>query len=139
MIRFDAGVLDQRVTLQRQVAGIDGYGQASTSWATVATVWARVQPLRGREFFAAAQMQAEVSTKISIRWRAGVAPTMRVLWRGLAHEIVSVIEPDGARTVLELMCLQGVRDGRAEPFSATLLVDGAGRVLVTADGRALYV
>lgn len=105
--------LDQRVTLRQRAAGVDGLGQASGAWQDVATVWAQVQPLRGREYFAAGQLQAEVSVRMRIRWRAGVVPTMRADWRGVPHDIVSVVDVDGARVVLELMCAQGVRDGRA--------------------------
>lgn len=108
----EAGRLNQRVTLQQRTAGVDALGQELTTWSDVATVWAEVQPLRGREYFAAGQMQATVDVRIRIRWRAGVVPSMRALWRGQPHEIVSVIEPDGAKSMLELMCVSGVRDGR---------------------------
>ena len=107
-----AGDLQHRVTLQQRVAGVNALGQASTSWANVFEVWAAVEPLRGREFFAAGQGQAEVTTRITIRYRAGVVPSMRAVWRGQPYDIQSVIEPLGQKQILELMCLQGVADGR---------------------------
>lgn len=107
-----AGRLEQRVTLQQRVAGVNALGQASTSWANMVEVWAAVEPLRGREFFAAGQTQSEVTTRITIRYRQGVTSAMRVVWRGQPYDIREVIEPNGQRQTLELMCLQGVGDGR---------------------------
>lgn len=108
-----AGKYDQRVTLQQKTAGVDALGQDATTWADVVSFWAEVTPLRGREYFAAAQTQSAVDTRIVTRFRTGVLPTMRALWRGQPHEIVSVL-PKGQRnrTELELMCIAGVKDGR---------------------------
>jgi SPP1 family predicted phage head-tail adaptor len=107
-----AGRLEQRVTLQQRVAGVNALGQASNSWASMLDVWAAVEPLRGREFFAAGQTQSEVTTRITIRWRQGVTSAMRVVWRGQPFDIIAVVEPEGQRQTLELMCVQGVADGR---------------------------
>jgi len=109
---LNAGHLDQLVVLQSRATGQDAHGQANGAWQAVATLWAQVQPLRGNEFFAAGQTHAEVDVRIRIRYRAGVLPTMRVLWRGTPHDIISVIEPNGGREQLELMCRTGARDGR---------------------------
>lgn len=108
----DAGALDQRITLQQRAAGVDALGQEAAAWTDAVTVWAAAEPLRGREYFAAAQTQSAVDVRFRIRWRAGVAASMRVLWRGVAHDITAVIEPRGARQELELMCTSGVKDGR---------------------------
>jgi len=105
-----AGNRDQRVSLQRRQAGQDALGQAVETWDTVAEIWAQAQPLRGRSWFAAGQVQSGVDVVFRIAMRAGVAPTWRVMWRGQAHEIVSVIEPDGAGQYLELMCATVVKD-----------------------------
>ena len=114
-VAVSAGQFDQRITLQRRVSGKDARGQESTSWenlATLPTVWSKADPLRGREYFAAGQVQSEVSVRFLIRYRADVEPTMRVLWRGQPYEILSVIETKAAQTQLELMCMSGVRDAR---------------------------
>lgn len=109
---ISAGRMDQRITLQSRAAGVDAHGQPSTTWADVATVWAQAEPLRGRELFAAGQAQSQVETRFRIRYRAGVVPTMRVLWRSAPHDIVSVFEPQAGREHLELLCSTGARDGR---------------------------
>jgi SPP1 family predicted phage head-tail adaptor len=114
-----AGKLDQRITLQQRAPGQDSLGQANGAWTNLAvnpTVWARAEPLRGREFFAAGQQQHELTTRFVIRYRADVEAItggLRVLWRGVPYDVVSpAINKDGARVELELMCATGVRDGR---------------------------
>ena len=107
-----AGTLEQRVTIQQRVAGVNALGQATQSWADYAVVWSAAEPLRGREFFAAGQTQSEVTTRFIIRWRPGITSAMRVVWRGQPYDVLAVIEPAGQRQTLELMCSQGVGDGR---------------------------
>lgn len=109
--RLNAGRLDQRITLQQPNASVDALGQRVETWADVAELWARAQPLRGREFFAAGQVQSEASVKFTIRWREGVAGHMRVVWRGVPHAIVAEpMDVDGQRVELELLCAAGIRD-----------------------------
>ena len=46
---MDIGKLDKRITLQSRSATLDSYGQEIDSWTDVATVWANVKPVGGRE------------------------------------------------------------------------------------------
>lgn len=105
--------LDQQITIQQRAGGVDALGQASETWNAVYTsIWASAEPLTGREFFAAGQTQAEVTTRFRVRYRADIAPTMRVVWRGQPYDIVAVLDREGAKHMLELMCVSGGRDGR---------------------------
>jgi SPP1 family predicted phage head-tail adaptor len=104
------GRMRESVALQSPGSTRDAYGQMQTNWTTVATVKADVRALRGREFFAAAQVQQEQALKIRIRRRTDVQPTWRLLWDGRSHDITAVI-PIG-REWTELMVVQGVKDGR---------------------------
>jgi SPP1 family predicted phage head-tail adaptor len=110
MSNMQAGKMDQRVTLQSRGGVADAMGQIAIVWSDVETVWAQVLPVRGAEFFAAAQMQAEQMVTVRIRHRADVLTTWRLVWRGLAHDIVGVITV-GRNELLEIMCTQGVKDG----------------------------
>lgn len=106
-----AGQLDQRVTLQSRSVTTDAMGQETITWLDIATVWAQCQAVRGREFFAAAQVQQEQTIKVRIRYRADVSMLTRLVWQGRAHDITGVV-PVGRKEMLEIMCLQGVKDGR---------------------------
>lgn len=108
-----AGDLTERITLQqRDTTAQNGLGENTAAWVDVVTVYAKAEPIRGREYFAAAQMQATTDVRFTIRYRAGVLQTMRVLWRGEPHDIQDVINPLGRRESLELMTVKGQRDGR---------------------------
>jgi SPP1 family predicted phage head-tail adaptor len=111
--RITAGMLTQRITLQSRAAGQDLLGQASGAWTTVGDVWARARPLRSRELFAAGQVQNVTDVEFTIRWRADVRTTWRVLWRGQPYDITGEpIDIDGQQQWLELLAANGVRDGR---------------------------
>lgn len=110
---MQAGELNQRITLQQPSASRDALGQRVEAWTDVATVWASAQPLRGREFFAAGQVQSEAAVRFTIRYRAGLAGNMRVLWRGVPHALVAEpMDVEGRTEKLELLCSAGIRDGR---------------------------
>lgn len=101
---MQAGRLRQRVRIQEPVDAQNGLGEMIRAWSTVATVWAAVEPLRGREFFDAEQVQAEISHRVRLRYRPGVDATMRVLFGSRVFQIQSVIDVDERRRELQLMC-----------------------------------
>ena len=104
-----AGRMSERVTLQSIAAGQDEYGAPMTGWTDVATVWASVDDLTGREYAAAGGTQNAVTTKITIRYRAGVVATMRALHGAIAYNIEAALGQD-QRTLL-LMCSRGASNG----------------------------
>ena len=56
-----------RVTIEAPVDGVNEFGERVVTWSTVETVYAAVEPVRGREFFAAEQVQSEVSHRVVMR------------------------------------------------------------------------
>lgn len=111
-IGLSPGALDQRVTFQAKSTTRAANGEEVVTWSDVATVWAEAVPVRGREFFAAAQMQQSVDVRFRIRTRAGITGGMRLLWKSQPYDIVSII-PGTAQyaDVLEIMAVSGVRNG----------------------------
>ena len=109
---IDPGKLSHRVVFQVRQTTQDAFGQATITWVDSFTAWAEVLPLRGREFFAAAQVQQEHAIKVHIRYRAGVTEAMRLVWAGRPYDITGVIRLQGGREWLESMALAGVKDGR---------------------------
>lgn len=104
------GEMRQRVTLQtRTVTRVEGIPEES--WATVATVWAAVSDISGKEYFQAQAVQSEVTTRIKIRYRTGITPSMRVLYGSRVFQILSVIDKDERHRVMELMCKEVIPGG----------------------------
>lgn len=100
----DIGALRHRVTIESKTITRDTFGGQVVTWGTVANCWASVEPLKGREFLEGRRAEAEVSTRILIRYRAGVLPGMRVTWGDRVYDIQAVIENKSARRELWLMC-----------------------------------
>lgn len=101
---MQAGRLRHRITIQEPVTAHNGFNEAITTWVTVATVWASVEPISGREFFAAEHVQSEITHRVRVRYRAGIAPTMRVVFDGRHLMIEAVINYGERGTDLQLMC-----------------------------------
>lgn len=99
-----AGDLKQRITIQRPSVARDGFGAEVPTWATLASVWAKVVTTSGAETIDAAQVAAATLThEITIRWRSDVQPTMQVLWGARTLTIRAVVD-DNLRQTLILSC-----------------------------------
>jgi SPP1 family predicted phage head-tail adaptor len=107
-VTLRAGLLDRRVRLERRVEETDDSGQSVPRWLPLAEVWARVEPLGGREGFGQQQWVATGDVRFTIRWRPDVTPLHRVIHGGREFDVVSVAE-DGRREALLI-----IARGRAE-------------------------
>ena len=101
---MQAGKLDQRVTIQRLVEGVDDYGQPINEWQDVGSYWAAVEPLQGREFVALQAAVSEITARVRMRWVPGIHATMRVIHGAVTYGISAVIHVKSARRELQLMC-----------------------------------
>jgi len=97
--------LRHRVTIERKTTGADAWGQPVEIWEAFASnVPAEVKPLSVRELIAAQAEQAGVTTKITIRYQAGIEPAMRITHDGKTYNIKAVLPDPTARRHLTLMC-----------------------------------
>ena len=104
--------LRHRVTLAGLTQTRDQWGGVVETWQPlVANLPAEIVPLSGREFIAAQATQAGVTTRITIRYRGGVAPAMRIEHDGDIYNIKAVLPDPTLRRHLTLMCEMGVRNG----------------------------
>jgi SPP1 family predicted phage head-tail adaptor len=101
---MQAGKLRHRVTIQQATETRNTLGEAIKTWSTVATVYASVEPIRGREFFAAEQVQSEISHRVRMRYRSGLAPRMRLLYGSRMLQIEAVIDVEERHRETQLMC-----------------------------------
>lgn len=101
---MNPGQLTERVTIQRVQSGADEIGQPYSTWLTLGTTWASVEPLVGREYFAAGGAQSEVTTKVRMRYRPGITSADRLIHEGKLYGITSVIDYKSANRELVLMC-----------------------------------
>lgn len=98
-----AGRLSTRITIERPTDAQNAVGDATQTWAVLDTVAAEYVSLRGQEAIAAEAMQASITCKFRIRWRADVTSVMRIKWDGRIYNIKGPPIPLGQRDALELM------------------------------------
>lgn len=92
-----AGTLRHRITVQQLVANSPSQnagGEPDESWTAVATRWASVDPLKGRELIAAQQVNSEVTGTIRMRHLAGATSKMRCVFGSRNYDVLAVVNPD---------------------------------------------
>lgn len=108
---MNPGKLRHRVTLQEYKEVLDQYGTPiDQGWQDVATVWASVEPIQGREYIQLQNTQSELTTRVRIRYRQGITPAIRVLYGTRVFDIQSVIDFEERHIELQLMCIERVGD-----------------------------
>ena len=105
---IDPGKMRHRITFQSFTGKTDAFGdplQADDSeWKTEATLYAAIDPISGKEFYAAQQSQSEVSHKIRCRYRSGLTTAMRILFGKRKFKIISIINWEERNESLLIMC-----------------------------------
>lgn len=105
MFNVRASELRESVDIEQSTITTDSFGNETETWTAVASaVPAKVEPLRGNEFWQAQQVQSEVTHTVKLRYRSGILPSMRVLYRSRYLHILSVIDMQERQWMLELHC-----------------------------------
>jgi len=100
MIR--SGHLNCRVTI-KELGSLDDLGQPTGTPTTVAVLWAKKQPQRGREVAASGTIAAEQTETFTIRYRTDIMPKMLLEYRDITYQIEYIAEPS-AKEELDLIC-----------------------------------
>ena len=106
-----AARLRHKVTIQNRTQAVDEFGGPVNAWADYATVTAGVDSLSGREFLAAQAAQSEASVRLVMRYVAGVDARMRIVYKGLFHDIINITDPEERHWELIIITKQGVSEG----------------------------
>ena len=72
--------LSERVTIQQNTVTTDDQGGRSSSWGTLATVWASVRSLSSREAVQARAGASRGTYEGVVRYRTDVTASMRLSW-----------------------------------------------------------
>jgi len=98
-----AGLLLNRVTIQKHQRIKDAAGQYIESWVTVAQVWANIRHLNGSESIKANAVTSVVNASIRVRSRTEVDASCRVLHDGKTYDVEAVL-PGPRQTYIDLVC-----------------------------------
>jgi SPP1 family predicted phage head-tail adaptor len=91
------GELNRRLTLQEPVETADGAGGVTRTYADVATVWARIDPVSARYDIVAAGAGATVTHRITIRSGPDVTTRHRFTEGARVYRVVAVRDADATR------------------------------------------
>lgn len=104
----DPKLYNRHITIQRYNGATDEYGDVRTdiasNWVDVRSVWASIDPISGKEFYAAEQSQSKVTHKIRCRYFSGAKTEQRIKYKGRIFQIVSVINWGERSEDLMFMC-----------------------------------
>jgi SPP1 family predicted phage head-tail adaptor len=103
---MDSRKFRHRITLQKKTTTENNIGDNVATWSDVTTVWAAVEPLRGKEEIISAQVTSETTHRITVRYRDGLNSHMRIKFGSREFRIESLINLDERNRQLELMCVE---------------------------------
>lgn len=101
---MNPGDLKCRVVIKKNNKIRNNFGEVTENWEVVAIVWANINPIAGKEFFAADTVNLNISHRIKMRYREDITPDMRIEYKGRVFTINSIINEYELNTVLQLMC-----------------------------------
>ena len=79
-------------------------GFTTTTIETVATVWAYVRHLSGKEVFAAATVNYKEDVLFQIGYRTDITPAHMIRYNGVDYEITRIDTFEGYKTDLTVYC-----------------------------------
>ena len=107
-IAIAAGELCRRVKIYQPIESVDsaGYGEAIPANQIVATVWAKVEPQGGREFFRASQVYPTLTHLVTIRYLSGLTTKMKVVLNSRDLNIIGIVNVEERNITLRLACVE---------------------------------
>jgi SPP1 family predicted phage head-tail adaptor len=103
-----SGDLRNRLLVQSSATAPNVEGEPIDVWTTVATRWGKVEPLSAHEQFVAVQTQSLATHKVTIRYYAGLDPSMRFQFGTRVFQIESIVSTDAIKTEQVCMVIERV-------------------------------
>ena len=110
---INAGRLKKHIEIWRYEGVDTAVGSTVNKLVKVKTVYGEIRPVRGSEYTEYYKEQHELSIKITIRFWAGLRPTDVLQYHGRQYLIQSIINPEQADYILEVMCVE--KDDKHKP------------------------
>lgn len=108
--KCNIGMLNRRITIQQKTDTPDGFGGVTTAWSTFSSAWASIRPVSAKERFFAYKNEHNITHVIKIRYRTGLATSMRILYNGRIIRIHGIRDENEAHRYLILDCEEGVAE-----------------------------
>lgn len=103
---MDIGRTNKRITFCRYEEKENELLQSEQALVEVKTVWASVEPTRGREYQEAQRVRPELTYKITTRYHKGITPDMLIKFKDRFFNIISIINVRERNEMLEIVCTE---------------------------------
>lgn len=113
---INAGRLKKHIGILRYVDVRNAAGSDVNQLKKIKTVYGEIRPVRGTEYTEYYKEQHDLSIKITIRFWEGLRPTDVLEYHGRQYQIQSIINPEQADYILEVMCVE--KDDKHKPEAA---------------------
>lgn len=101
---MDIGRLKHRITFQELSQSQNEYGELVEEWLDIKTVWAEIKPVSGNQFFAAKQINSEISHNVYIRYRTDLKPSMRIKFKERVFDILYLMNMNEDNRIMQIYC-----------------------------------
>ena len=102
------GKLRHQVEILKPIITQDALGQEVENLELQKTVWASIEPLSGKEYFSAKQVNSEVTVKLTIRYVESILSQWVVQFGQRVFNIESIINFEERNRYLQLLCSEKV-------------------------------
>ena len=102
------GKLRHQISLLKPIIVKDALGQEIEKFEVHKTVWASIEPLSGKEYFSAKQVNSEATIKITIRYVESLLPHWVVQFGHRIFNIEAIINFEERNRYLQLLCSEKV-------------------------------
>jgi SPP1 family predicted phage head-tail adaptor len=110
-LRYEVGRFRYKVALEQLVGTQDTNGQMVQTWQTWGTIQCSVEARTGAERTVGQELYASVNIIMRTRYQDGILPQMRATWGTRHFNIQAVLDEDGRRRFLTLLCVERVETG----------------------------
>jgi SPP1 family predicted phage head-tail adaptor len=114
---LDFGKWKHRISVQSRSSALDAFGQQTSAWSTVATVWADIVPSSGLEKQRAGMVGASLTHSVAVRYTplflpAITAAAYRILYGTRVLNITAVMDVGEEHVFILFDCVEGSLDGQ---------------------------
>ena len=104
------GELNRRIEILEYVKERDSYGGIDREWQVLTKVWAKIVPVSGTEYFRSQQVNAETTTRVTVRFNAVINVTHRIRYDGKLFEVIGVTDDETSHRWTVINCKELVNE-----------------------------
>jgi SPP1 family predicted phage head-tail adaptor len=109
-----AGRQNRRIQVDEPIRTQNETGEDVRTFSEFATIWASIEPVRGREALLAGVNLSQMDTKIRTRWSSAmdqVTTEWRFRYKTTVYDILSVAHLMTRKREIEFICKSGTNEG----------------------------